>query len=310
MRPTGIKTGVKTLTAKRKINQFRPHAPDLKATVVYRQRLFKDPGAFPVHVSLEQYSAVLPHILHCHNECEIHFVIRANSRYFVGGKLYPFRSNSALIVPPRQSHRFLHLRGAITEQWVVIFDLKLLKGRASEALAHNLPIFIPLSTLETNELDFRFRLLAKEYGSSKDYNRQFIINEIDQIMIRLKQAGKTNRPELYNHPRISKALSIIEARFREQLTITSLAKAIALSPSHFSHLFKHYTRMSVKQYILHRRVAEAKTLLERDPHQKLAPLAEQLGFSDLPLFNRCFRVFTNMTPSRFRRISQKDSRNC
>ncbi len=208
---------------------------------------------------MERYSAVLPHVLHCHNECEIHFIVRANSRYFVGGKLYPFRSNSALIVPPRQSHRFLHLRGAITEQWVAIFDLKLLRGRASDVFIHDLPTFIPLSTLETNELDFRFRMMAKEYGGGKDCDRQFIVNELEQIIIRLKQAGKANRQELYCDPRISKALDIIDGRFREPLSIAFLTRAIALSPSHFSHLFKKYTRMSVKQYVLHRRVAEAKT---------------------------------------------------
>lgn len=57
--------------------------------------------------------------------------------------------------------------------------------------------------------------------------------------------------------------------------------------------------MTIHQYILQRRIYEAKKMLI-DTKISINDLAQQVGFSTASNFIRCFKKYVNMTPKQYR----------
>lgn len=102
--------------------------------------------------------------------------------------------------------------------------------------------------------------------------------------------------------KISAALDYIQSNAQD-LSIDKLAAISHLSPYHFSRLFKQSTGLTPHQYVLQRRIEEAKRLL-RDTRLDLAEIAQRLGFRDQSHFTERFRKITGATPKRWRDKAQ------
>lgn len=101
------------------------------------------------------------------------------------------------------------------------------------------------------------------------------------------------------HARIEHALTLIEARLGEPLTVAMLAKAAGLSPMRFSLCFRQITGDSPHRFVVRRRLERAMALIaDGTPPGKAAARA---GFDDRAHFAKCFRDMTGKTPSWRRR---------
>lgn len=68
------------------------------------------------------------------------------------------------------------------------------------------------------------------------------------------------------------------------------------SPYHFARAFKRATGQSVHQYVIARRLAAGRDLLETTP-LSIAEVAEQVGFADHSHFARAFKRCYGVAPS-------------
>jgi AraC family transcriptional regulator len=96
-----------------------------------------------------------------------------------------------------------------------------------------------------------------------------------------------------------KVLDFIEANLERQIAIEELADLAALSPFHFSRLFKETIGESPHQFVLSLRVERAKKLLAA-PRVALSEVALRCGFADQAHFSRAFKQATGQTPKAFR----------
>lgn len=99
-----------------------------------------------------------------------------------------------------------------------------------------------------------------------------------------------------------RAIDCIEARFAEPLSLQELADAAGLGIRHFSRAFRTATGRSPHQYLLHRRVEQAKVLIRQG--LPLAEVAVQCGFSDQSQLTRTFARHVGATPGRFRSLAR------
>lgn len=85
----------------------------------------------------------------------------------------------------------------------------------------------------------------------------------------------------------------------EPVTIQSLAEALAISPSHLRHLFKHELRISLGQYIRLSKSIHAAALIDTTS-KSLGQIATACGYSTLSAFSRSFTREMGLSPSQYR----------
>jgi AraC family transcriptional regulator len=95
-----------------------------------------------------------------------------------------------------------------------------------------------------------------------------------------------------------RAIDLIEARFASPVSLQELADATGLGVRQLSRAFREATGRSPHQYLLHRRIEQAKLLIGRG--LPLAEVAGQCGFSDQSQLTRTFTRQVGTTPGRFR----------
>lgn len=100
--------------------------------------------------------------------------------------------------------------------------------------------------------------------------------------------------------RISQVLKHIRRNLQENITIDAMAEMTCLSKDHFIRLFKSECGQSPLQYINHRKVELAETLLATTD-QSIKQIADRLSFSDSSYFTRLFHKITGTTPAAYRR---------
>jgi AraC family transcriptional regulator len=94
--------------------------------------------------------------------------------------------------------------------------------------------------------------------------------------------------------------SYIEEHLSDQILLATLARLVRLSPYHFSRAFKQSFGMPPHRYHTYRRIARAKTLLERHA-LSVTEIGLRLGFNETSSFTTTFRKVTGLTPSRYHR---------
>jgi AraC-like DNA-binding protein len=97
-----------------------------------------------------------------------------------------------------------------------------------------------------------------------------------------------------------RVLDYIDGNLGSRLTISELARLVALSESHFSRAFRRALGSPPVAFIALRRIERAKHMM-RSTLQPLCTIALACGFSDQPHFNRSFRRWVGMSPGSWRR---------
>ena len=118
----------------------------------------------------------------------------------------------------------------------------------------------------------------------------------------VKKEGNT--PVMENR-HISHCKDYIFAHLHEKLTVQSIADAIGLEANYLSALFRKCEQVSLKQFILHEKVKEAKHLLAYTDYSYIH-IAACLGFSSQSHMGAEFKRVTGMTPRAYRITNSED----
>ena len=93
---------------------------------------------------------------------------------------------------------------------------------------------------------------------------------------------------------IYKTLAYINDHYRERIDIDSIAAALSVSSSTLSHRFKEELNISVRKYILRKRMIYAHRLLRSGVPATEA--CEKSGYGDYVAFYRAYKQFYGVTP--------------
>ena len=150
------------------------------------------------------------------------------------------------------------------------------------------------------EIEQAFRL-SDYYISSLDQlmDVQSVIEWHDKMV--LDFTGKMHLSKTYSavSTSIQNALDYIYSHISEQVTLTDIAKHVALSPCYLSRLFIKETGSSVKDYILQMKIEKAQNLLKYSDSSS-ADIAQFLSFSSQSHFISTFKHYSGMTPKKYR----------
>lgn len=108
--------------------------------------------------------------------------------------------------------------------------------------------------------------------------------------------------------RIEMVIAIMKHDLRRVLPLTKMARSVNLSPTRLCHLFKAETGTPPARYLRKLRMHDAATLLD-GTFLSVKEIMARVGFSDESHFVRDFKRIYGMTPTQYRRRSQRGESN-
>lgn len=98
---------------------------------------------------------------------------------------------------------------------------------------------------------------------------------------------------------IKRVREIIDAQYMEQLSVTSLADGVYLTPTYLCVLFKQATGRTINEYITQVRLDKAKEYLTKT-NIHLYDVCYKVGYLSPSYFSRLFKKYNGMTPGEYR----------
>ena len=214
---------------------------------------------------------------------------------FVGDERFILKENSCFYLAPGVPHRYRPVGDSWVTHWLVF------RGRLADELMSNMGFgpFEVETEQSTDRLSSLFELImhsVKEpiYGGEKSSVLLYeFIAEARRIMLFGVSEGR-------NKEIADKAIRYINDNFMRDIPLEEIAKISGVSEQHFCRVFKTVTGMRPVEYILNKRISEAKLLLV-STDMKISEIAASVGFNDQNYFGIIFRRSTGLTPTAYRR---------
>lgn len=99
---------------------------------------------------------------------------------------------------------------------------------------------------------------------------------------------------------VYQTLKYIDKHYIKLTSVKEIAKTLSYSEYYLSHAFKEKMDMTIKDYLLQKKIMIAAELLKTSA-MSISDIAEQLHFSSLHSFGVAFKRYMNMSASEFRK---------
>ncbi|MGH3532624.1 MAG: helix-turn-helix transcriptional regulator [Mycobacterium sp.] len=100
-------------------------------------------------------------------------------------------------------------------------------------------------------------------------------------------------------PLLADVFGVIERRHSEPLSLRDVARELGITPGHLTTVVRRRTGRTVQEWIIERRMAEARSLLA-DTDLPVGEIAGRVGVSDPGYFSRLFRRTHGTSPRNWR----------
>jgi AraC family transcriptional regulator len=101
--------------------------------------------------------------------------------------------------------------------------------------------------------------------------------------------------------RLARAKDYVESNLGRDISLQELADVAGMSIFHFAKMFRLATGAAPNQYVMERRVSQARALLHRS-HMSVSQVGQAVGYYSRTHFSLMFRRHMGMSPSEFRMV--------
>lgn len=242
---------------------------------------------------------------------ELVLILAGSGTLSFGSNAVVFKAHDLFFIPPFERHTFVSAPGS-GEHIAVHFDL----AAQFPAFATRLPRRLPYQVQFAHGLSLPRHSVLRPGDPVRSWLNNIVTLfacgeplarlQADALLLnvlaRLFKGQAAAAPKAIDsalHVRITQALDFLEANLARRLTPADLACAAGLSSSHFSRVFRRWTGFPPGEYVLRRRVEEARKLLG-NVRLSIKEVAARSGFADPYYFSKVFRRIDGLPPTHFR----------
>lgn len=265
------------------------------------------------------FSNVAEEGMHYHDEMEVLLILRGTAKCKIHNVLYTLKKGDVLIIDTKDMHRIYD-----TSKDVLMLDMYIDLQFYTD-LYPNIDYMIfacedysKNSTLKYQDLQKRVSVLkhhiaktALVYINEPD-NKTLQMDCLNDLIFTLVnqfqgffiednkfKADRAN-PSDIDLNRLYQIIKYIYLNYDKKITLEDLAEIVYLNPYYISHLIKNTSGLSFQNFLNYVRLEYAEKLLYEN-HLTLTQISESCGFSSLSYFNKCFRIWYDMTPAEYRK---------
>lgn len=111
-------------------------------------------------------------------------------------------------------------------------------------------------------------------------------------------SGILSNKESTNKYVVAEIREFVWVHMKEEITVPQIAEEVHLNADYMTKLFKRETGMTIKEYIVKRRMERARDLLQSSD-ATVSDIALEVGYDNLSYFIRQFRMLYGVTPKQY-----------
>ena len=149
--------------------------------------------------------------------------------------------------------------------------------------------------------DNAIRSIETELTAGEEGYRQAVLAHLTLLLIELARLVRDVVADLRRsgEPLLAEAFSVIDRRHAEPLSLRDVASELGMTPAHLTTVVRRRTGRTVQEWIIERRMAEARTLLA-ETDLPIAEVAGRVGVPDPGYFSRLFSRTHGVSPRKWR----------
>lgn len=236
------------------------------------------------------YPYVVPMHTHIYYEL-VYYIGKGVTR--INGIDFNYITGSYVIIPPNSPHS----ETALIDQEMYVFGF-VIEGTPPEL--SNQILFD--DTGKIRELLNEMLTELNQRHSAYRQRMNLLLSDILLLSMRKQEAGNT---EPIDH-KIDLIYNYLDNYYNLDINLKKLADSMAYSYDYLRHFFKEREKISMKEYILQKRIVSAKQLLLSNT--SIQKIAQHLGFSSPAHFATVFRQKTGMSAREYRKIYQNNTK--
>lgn len=246
-----------------------------------------------------------PIYFHSHDFYEIYFFMDGNVKYYIENESYTLKKGDILIIPPGKIHRPVIEEGNAPYERYVLWlyshyisskdGLGEIISEINDTITEKNTRLIPFKGNFLHHMTELFDKLHTEFLSEANFS--FYIAEscitliLTEILRTFEQMDKvSDEPQEL----IRRVIAYINANVMDAPSLEELSEVFFVSKYYLSHKFKEYTKTTIHQYILMKKINLAKELLEKGNSPK--EVCDLCGFSTYSNFYKAFTSQTGISP--------------
>ncbi|BBH69769.1 hypothetical protein ACTI_64540 [Actinoplanes sp. OR16] len=253
---------------------------------------------------------------HRHDFLVMFYAHRAGGTVGIDGRAWSVRDGYLFVIAPGQAVSFPTEAGTaaaiVDEGWVVRFPADAVPpGAYASWRAH--PLLFPFArgidrvqrlTVPVGERGSwlgRFGDLDRELRDRPDGYHEAAVAHLTLLLVAAARlsAGVAGQLRSSDEPLLAAVFDVIEERFGEPISLADVAAAVSLTPGHVTTVLRRRTGRTVQQWLVQRRMQEARRLLT-ETDLTVAAVGRRVGYADVSYFIRRFRAEHRMTPVMWR----------
>jgi AraC family transcriptional regulator of arabinose operon len=106
--------------------------------------------------------------------------------------------------------------------------------------------------------------------------------------------------------RVRAVVTLLDAQWRRNFTVPTLAREVGLGASRLEHLFKAHAKTTIRDFVRERRLMEAASRLA-STEERISVISFGVGFGDVSNFNHAFKKRFGLSPRAYREATRNDS---
>jgi AraC-like DNA-binding protein len=247
---------------------------------------------------------------HLHDWFEVYFFIRGDMNYLVEKRVYPMKYGDLIVVNGDEVHMASFLSDAPYERIVVHFDPALVrlfelpgvsllgcftgrtKGEGNK---------LALDAAETAEVFERLTRMEREGNAGTPAAALMKAVHLISLLVFLNAVfdhrgaapSQSTLPEI-----LTPVLDYIDANLEGELTLEALSNVFFIDKYYLCRLFKKSIGSTLHQYVIFKRISEAKRLLSAG--MSVTDASMKCGFTNYNNFLKRFKQTTGVSPGKFR----------
>lgn len=149
--------------------------------------------------------------------------------------------------------------------------------------------------------DMTIGSIEVELTTRQEGYRQAALAHLTLLLIDLARLADDVAGDLRRsgEPLLADVFAVIDRRHAEPLSLRDVARDLGMTPGHLTTVVGRRTGRTVQEWIIERRMAEARKLLA-DSDLPIQEIARRVGISDPGYFSRLFRRTHGTSPRRWR----------